>query len=128
MEVSNRVYQKDEDVFYAVSDDEDDKSLNEIKSMSGIISKNHTESKKRVSKNIMRNNEEAIQFGLIQEITPVHIENKFYDPIYSQIRKSLPQKKKDLNINVWSILKDAVGKDLSKFCVPGNKITLTNNF
>ena len=27
-------------------------------------------------------------------------------------------KKIERNLNVWSILKDAVGKDLSKFCVP----------
>jgi len=120
-DVGNRVYQKDEDVFYAVSDEDDNKGLDEVKSMSEIISKNHTESRKRVSKKINKNDEE-IEFGKIRELTPFHIENKFYDPLYDEIRKCLPQKKKDLNINVWSIIKDAVGKDLSKFCVPGNII------
>jgi len=53
------------------------------------------------------------------ELTPFLIEDKFYDSLYVQKRCSLPTKKKELNLNVWSILKDAVGKDLSKFCVPG---------
>ena len=51
--------------------------------------------------------------------------NEFYDPIYSTTTKrtKLPKERIDLNLNVWSILKDAVGKDLNKFCVPGNFLT-----
>lgn len=45
---------------------------------------------------------------------------KYFDEAYDTTkRKMLPVKRKKLNINVWSILKDALGKDLSKFCVPG---------
>ena len=44
---------------------------------------------------------------------------KFYDPLYDYKRNLLPFPKKKIDLNVWSILKDAVGKDLSKFCVPG---------
>jgi hypothetical protein len=49
------------------------------------------------------------------------VTNKFYDAAYNNKRKELPAKKEKLNLKVWSILKDALGKDLSKFCVPGNK-------
>lgn len=74
----------------------------------------------------MTNYDETTPFGMAQELTPVHPESKFYDPLYIEMRKCLPAKKKELNINVWSILKDAVGKDLSKFCVPGNKCFYLN--
>lgn len=43
----------------------------------------------------------------------------FTDPLYSKRRLALPVKKRPFPFNVWQILKDAVGKDLSKFCVPG---------
>lgn len=33
-------------------------------------------------------------------------------------RKGLPALKQATNISVWKILKDMIGKDLSKFCVP----------
>lgn len=47
--------------------------------------------------------------------------SKFYDEVYDKTvkRTRLPNKRIDLNLNVWSILKDAIGKDLNKFCVPG---------
>jgi hypothetical protein len=45
---------------------------------------------------------------------------KFYDEAYENIeRKALPAVRKKINLNVWGILKEAVTKDLSKFCVPG---------
>lgn len=49
-----------------------------------------------------------------------HKSSQFYDPMYNEKRDELPVKKKPLNLNVWSILKDAIGKDLNRFCVPGN--------
>jgi len=44
---------------------------------------------------------------------------KYYDEAYNSKRNSLPFLRKKVNLNVWGILKDAVTKDLSKFCVPG---------
>jgi len=44
---------------------------------------------------------------------------KFYEEAYNSKRNSLPCPRKKTNLNVWGILKDAVSKDLSKFCVPG---------
>lgn len=37
---------------------------------------------------------------------------------YSQKRTRLEHKRVEVNINLWTILKDAVGKDLNKFSVP----------
>jgi len=45
--------------------------------------------------------------------------SKFYDEAYNSKRTSLACPRKKINLNVWGILKDAVTKDLSKFCVPG---------
>lgn len=50
------------------------------------------------------------------------LKGKFYDEAYNNKRNSLPYPRKKMNLNVWSILKDAVTKDLSKFCVPGKII------
>lgn len=47
----------------------------------------------------------------------------YYEKAYDSKRDRLPVKRVIKKLNVWSILKDAVGKDLNKFCVPG-KITL----
>ncbi len=52
----------------------------------------------------------------------ISVNGKFYDPMYNEKRKELPTKRLKLNLNVWKILKDAIGKDLSKFCVPGKLI------
>jgi hypothetical protein len=41
------------------------------------------------------------------------------DPVYREKRYEFPISKKPFPFNMWQILKDAVGKDLSKFCVPG---------
>jgi hypothetical protein len=63
----------------------------------------------------------AVTFGLNPEVITITkiSKPKFFDPIYESKRLQLPVLKKQMNLNVWSILKDAVGKDLSKFCVPG---------
>jgi len=45
--------------------------------------------------------------------------SRFYDEAYNSRRTSLPCPRKKINLNVWGILKEAVTKDLSKFCVPG---------
>ncbi len=48
--------------------------------------------------------------------------SKYYDEAYNSKRNSLPCQRKKINLNVWGILKEAVSKDLSKFCVPGKQI------
>jgi hypothetical protein len=47
---------------------------------------------------------------------------KYYDEAYNKKRYTLPVPRKKINLNVWGILKEAVSKDLSKFCVPGKII------
>lgn len=44
---------------------------------------------------------------------------KYYDPLYEyEKRTSLPEKFKEVSINVFKILKDAIGKDLNHFAMP----------
>jgi len=43
----------------------------------------------------------------------------YYDPLYDyEKRTSLPEKSKEVSINIFKILKDAIGKDLSHFAMP----------
>lgn len=56
-------------------------------------------------------------FNKIEMQTPKR--SKYYDEAYNKKRTSLPCPRKKINLNVWGILKEAVTKDLSKFCVPG---------
>ena len=43
----------------------------------------------------------------------------YYDPLYEyEKRTSLPEKCKEVSINVFKILKDAIGKDLNHFAMP----------
>jgi len=60
---------------------------------------------------------ESIESNKIFEEEKVHY--LYYDSNYVNKRKELPTIKKTFTFNVWNVLKDAVGKDLSKFCVPG---------
>ena len=64
------------------------------------------------------NNDEKIIFNSM--IVEEKFHPLYYDVNYINKRKELPTIKKTFNFNVWNVLKDAVGKDLSKFCVPGN--------
>lgn len=84
---------KDQEYFYTIEDDEneDDKCINPFKKEN--IS---SETKKKDNKELL----------------------KFNDPIYKEKRTKLPFPKKKFSFNPWSILKDAIGKDLNKFCVP----------
>jgi hypothetical protein len=47
------------------------------------------------------------------------VKGKFYDPNYDNIRTSLSHPKNNQKFNIWTILKEAIGKDLSKFAMPG---------
>jgi len=40
------------------------------------------------------------------------------DDYYPRDRPGLPALKQMTNISVWKILKDMIGKDMTKFCVP----------
>ena len=43
----------------------------------------------------------------------------YYDPLYDyEKRTSLPEKSKEVSINIFKILKDAIGKDLNHFAMP----------
>ncbi len=50
----------------------------------------------------------------------LHKHGKFFDPLYEETRQNLPVKREKVTVNVWGILRDAIGKDLSKFAMPGN--------
>lgn len=116
IDTSSRVYQKDEDIFYAVSDNNDSETAIDQKNKN---TSRIRDSKRKVTLKMMEEENTPIK-SFVRDLVPVKtVESKFYDPLFSEKRKSLPVLKKDLKLNVWSILKDAVGKDLSKFCVPG---------
>jgi hypothetical protein len=119
--MSNRILEKDEVVFYALSDNDEYDGFNEIKQKNDKHKEINSGSKKRLSKRIMKVVDENTPFNTTSNLAHIKLNNKFYDPLYLEKRKSLPVKKKELKLNVWNILKDAVGKDLSKFCVPGKK-------
>ena len=42
--------------------------------------------------------------------------------IYARKRLKMPMIRQQVNFNIWEILKDAVGKDLSRFSMPGKFI------
>ncbi len=120
------ILHKDEDIFYGANEDDD--HVNETPEGDGTTTffasagenqKNHIEinSKKHVDSIEIQNNNIN---GKENNTLYLNSNNKFYDPIYNKKRHELPAKKEKLNLNVWSVLKDALGKDLSKFCVPGN--------
>jgi hypothetical protein len=44
---------------------------------------------------------------------------KNYSECYSKKRTKMPFVRKQVSFNVWEILRDAVGQDLSKFSMPG---------
>ena len=90
-------FKKNEEVFYSI---EDEHPLKNSSPFQEFIIKN-----------------KSVTFDLKPDL--IKNSNKFYDSIYNNKRSKLPVLKKSMSLNVWSILKDAVGKDLSKFCVPG---------
>jgi hypothetical protein len=97
------MFKKNEELFYEIDDHEDNKY----------------DSDNRESNDEVQLKVKSVKFETISDI--VTSNKKFYDAVYDNRRTELPVKRRNLNLNVWSILKDAVGKDLSKFCVPGKK-------
>lgn len=83
--------------------------------LSEVLLKKETQTPNQVSNYSYNNNNNNINSTSVKPLSP------YYDEIYDKMdkRNRLPKKRIDLNLNVWSILKDAVGKDLNKFCVPG---------
>lgn len=51
-------------------------------------------------------------------------ELNFSSDIYVKKRTTLPVTRKKVEFNIWTILKDAIGKDLNRFTMPGNNIIL----
>ena len=63
--------------------------------------------------------------SILDNKSKININDKFYDKVYSNYtkRNRLTKPRLEVKFNVWSVLRDALGKDLNKFCVPGKKIT-----
>lgn len=131
----------DEEVFYSLDDEAslDHKigsvishknpfSTNDLKTIKEKQEDENIFFSKKISKNNLNteNNTENIQNDNL--ITSNKIEeiqfkkktiDKFYDEAYNSRRTTLPVPRKHVSLNIWGIIKDAVTKDLSKFCVPG---------
>lgn len=124
-ERSFNVIKKNEDVFYGA--DEDEEETPQYKEEGNQIKVDMQENATPVFKS--RLEEEREKDNQLESdnllVKKEDRKQKYYDPMYNNKRKNLPVKREKLNLNVWSILKDALGKDLSKFCVPGK---LNNQF
>lgn len=134
------VIRKDTDVFYEVDDGEDQTNIqnnteqnpnnvdnfnkghifldnNKNLSENNTINYNLNE-----SQNIKNNNYNISENTLNQSLTtssnyPGRAED-FSDKAYNKKRTALSVPRVKVNFSIWSILKDAVGKDLTKFSVP----------
>lgn len=123
-----------EEVFYGLDDDELDEyksntlrnNMNSVGLDKNLIDINRKNSKddsglNMKSSTLLNQANDNLYSQEIKEIEEQSKKGKFYDEAYNNLeRKELPSKRKKINLNVWGILKDAVTKDLSKFCVPGN--------
>ena len=123
----------DEEVFYGLDDDENE--MENVKSNTQRHTLNTNGFKKELdlrrnskddsglnmkSNGLLNQANDNIYSEEIKEIEKHNQKGKFYEEAYDNLeRKELPAKRKKINLNVWGILKDAVTKDLSKFCVPG---------
>jgi hypothetical protein len=134
-EKENRIIKMNEEVFYGLDDDELEENKNFNFTTRNTInhiglSSNLKESLRKnckddsdlnmKSSNLLNQANNNIYSEELKEIENLSKRGKFYDQAYDNLeRKQLPAKRKKINLNVWGILKDAVTKDLSKFCVPG---------
>jgi hypothetical protein len=119
-DANQKIYEKDDDVFYALSDMSESEVAGDSKSSNKHVNNKSLDFKKKMSKKTIQKLDYLNSVAkMTTELTPFNMDDKFYDPLYVEKRRFLPKIKKEQNLNVWSILKDAVGKDLSKFCVPG---------
>ena len=93
-------------------DDSDDFNDISIKGQKSFVN-----NEKLDSNNIIPNNNNQITFRKNEDNN--NNGKKFYDPLYDYPkRKELPFPKKNIGLNVWSVFKSAVGKDLNRFAVP----------
>ncbi len=119
-----------EEVFYGLDDSIDHKieGLNSL-SLGTNNELNYDKHNSKDTKIYLENN--SIQFktnnSLIEVNNKLAKKNKFSDEAYNTKRYALPCERKKINLNVWGILKEAVTKDLSKFCVPGKLQSLNQN-
>jgi hypothetical protein len=95
-----QIVKKNSEVFYEVDDD--------LENLLKDIDKDDGEIKLKPNlKKIPDKTEKNIQK-----------QSALYEPAYKEVRHKLPRERVKLNLSVWSILKDAVGKDLNKFAIP----------
>ena len=91
-------------------DDSDEFSDINIKGQKSFVNNNSSKSNNIIE----NNNNKELTFRKKEENG-----KKFYDPLYDYPkRKTLPFPKKNIGLNVWSVFKSAVGKDLNRFAVP----------
>jgi hypothetical protein len=140
---SHNVIKKEDDIFYGANE-EDEQENNEINNkklaparaniytntsnkmiFESANQENHNEIKLNKMTNLMTDLRVCTTEGKIEEINsfnsliPSHRHGKFYEPMYEERRKNMPFQRKQVSVNVWGILRDAIGKDLSKFAMPG---------
>lgn len=134
-EKENQIIKMNEEVFYGLDDDELEENKNFNFTTRNTI--NHIGLSCNLKENLRKNFKDDSDLNMksntllnqannniyseeYKEIESLSKRGKFYDEAYNKLeRKQLPAKRKKINLNVWGILKDAVTKDLSKFCVPG---------
>lgn len=96
---------KEDDIFYAANDESMDFDMTGRNSVSEIFSpeaNNHLDDELKIDLEL-------------KSIIPV---GKYNNPTYNIKRNILSKKKVMVKFSIWSILKNAIGKDLSKFAVP----------
>jgi hypothetical protein len=141
---SHNVIKKEDDIFYGANE-EDEQENNDINNKNiakatatarvrgntntsnpmifeSANQENQNEIKLNKMTNLMTDLRVSTTEGKIEEINsliPSHRKGKFYEPMYEDRRKNMPFQRKQVSVNVWGILRDAIGKDLSKFAMPG---------
>ena len=75
-----------------------------------------------------KNNQGFTKLRSNMNLSLVNITNyKYFNEIYSRKRVKMPMIRQQVTFNIWEILRDAVGKDLSRFSMPGNLVILIIN-
>ncbi len=98
-----------------------DESFISKKSQSEINKFNQAQNLKKKQVKINLNVENNKNKNIIKNLNKNtdKIKGAFYDPLYSyQKRTSLPEQMKEVSLNIFKLLKDAIGKDLNHFAMP----------
>lgn len=78
------------------------------------ISNNEIHNDQRISKDNI-NTSKLRRVSTNQDVT----KGKFYNENYVTKRTKFSYDRKVIKFNIWTILKDAIGKDLNRFTMPG---------